>query len=80
MTTDGSFELPVSQMDLSDALGITSVHLNRTLQWMRGERLIWTHSRSVRIEDWPAMIVLAGFEALYLHPEGPRQPPPQLAA
>lgn len=29
------FELPFSQSDLSDALGITPVHLNRTLQWLR---------------------------------------------
>lgn len=68
-----TFEFPVSQADLSDALGITAVHLNRTLQWMRGERFIRTHSRSITIENWPGMIALAGFDSVYLHPEGPRQ-------
>jgi CRP-like cAMP-binding protein len=74
LMSDNSFDLPVSQADLSDALGITAVHLNRTLQWMRGQRFIRTHSRSVTIENWPGMVALAGFDPVYLHPEGPRQP------
>ncbi|HET6523168.1 MAG TPA: Crp/Fnr family transcriptional regulator [Sphingopyxis sp.] len=72
LVNDG-FELPISQSDLSDALGITPVHLNRTLQWLRGERLIRTHMRTVTIENWPEMIRLAGFSSAYLHPEGPRE-------
>lgn len=74
LVKDNTFTLNVSQNDLSDALGITSVHLNRTLQWLRGERLIRTHSRSITIENWPEMIALAGFDRTYLHPEGPREP------
>ncbi|HEY5711206.1 MAG TPA: Crp/Fnr family transcriptional regulator [Allosphingosinicella sp.] len=73
MMVDNSFHLPVSQNDISDALGITPVHLNRTLQWMRGQRYIRTHSRDVMIENWPEMIALGGFDPAYLHPEGPRQ-------
>lgn len=73
LLVDDTFHLPVSQTDLSDALGITPVHLNRTLQWLRGERYIRTHSRSVTIENWPEMIALGGFDPAYLHPEGPRQ-------
>ena len=74
MATGDSFVLPISQNDLADALGITSVHLNRTLQWMRGERLIRTHSRAITIENMAEMIALAGFDPTYLHPEGPREP------
>lgn len=74
--SDGdTFLLPVSQTDLSDALGITSVHLNRTLQWMRGERLIRTLSRTVTIENRAEMMALSGFDPTYLHPEGPRSHP-----
>ncbi len=72
---DDSFELPISQNDLADALGITAVHMNRTMQWLRGQRLIRTHMRTVTIENWPAMRELAGFDPVYLHPEGPRTPP-----
>lgn len=70
---DNSFELPMNQAELADALAITSVHLNRTLQWLRGERLIRTHARMIEIENWPAMISLADFDPTYLHPEGPRR-------
>jgi len=71
--TEGNiFPLPISQNDLSDALGMTSVHLNRTLQWMKGERYIRTHAKTMEIENLPAMMELAGFDPMYLHPEGPR--------
>ncbi|MET0375299.1 MAG: Crp/Fnr family transcriptional regulator [Rhizorhabdus sp.] len=70
---DGGFELPVSQTDLADALGITPVHMNRTMQWLRGERLIRTHMRMIWIENRAAMVELSGFNPLYLHREGPRQ-------
>ncbi len=66
------FELPVTQLDLSDALGMTAVHLNRTLQWLRKEGYIRMHSGTMSIENWPEMIRLAGFTPDYLHPEGPR--------
>jgi CRP-like cAMP-binding protein len=73
--TDGdSFSLPVSQADLSDALGISPVHLNRTLQWLRAERLIRSISRTVIIEDPVRLTEIAGFQPNYLHPEGPRAP------
>jgi CRP-like cAMP-binding protein len=75
MTSGDSFELPVSQADLADALGITSVHLNRTLQWLRRERYIRTHSKTISIENWEEMVQLAGFTSAYLHPEGPRPLP-----
>ncbi len=67
-----SFPLPVSQADLSDALGISPVHLNRTLQWLRAERLIRSISRTVIIEDPARLTEIAGFQPNYLHPEGPR--------
>ena len=72
MVKDDTFELPISQNDLADALGMTPVHMNRTMQWLRGEQLIRTHLRKITIEDMPAMAELAGFDPAYLHPEGPR--------
>ena len=54
---------------------MTPVHLNRTLQWLRKERYIRTHSKTMSIENWPAMLHLAGFTSSYLHPEGPRNTP-----
>lgn len=73
MVNDSTFELPVSQNDLADALGITPVHMNRTIQWLRGEGLIRTHMHAVTVENWKAMEELAGFDPTYLHPEGARR-------
>jgi CRP-like cAMP-binding protein len=72
MLTGDSFELYLSQTDLSDAVGVTPIHLNRTMQWLRSQGLIRTDRRTVTIENWSAMIELAGFTTAYLHPEGPR--------
>lgn len=68
-----TFPMPISQADLSDALGISPVHLSRTLQALRKDRLITMFSRTVVIEDPERMATLAGFDTTYLHPEGPRR-------
>jgi transcriptional regulator with XRE-family HTH domain len=40
LTTDHSDELPLTQEEIADALGLTPVHVNRVLQRMRREGLI----------------------------------------
>lgn len=73
MMDGNSFELPISQNDLSDALGISAVHLNRMLQSLRRDGYIRTLSRTIWIERWDDLIQVAGFTSAYLHPEGPRR-------
>ena len=51
MVEDGSFILPFTQEVLSDALGLSTVHTNRTLQQLRREHLIETHLTHVRLLD-----------------------------
>jgi len=46
-----SFVMPFTQEVLSDALGLSTVHTNRTLQQLRRERLIETHAATVRLVD-----------------------------
>jgi len=48
---DGSFVMPFTQEVLSDALGLSTVHTNRTLQQLRREHLIETHAATVRLVD-----------------------------
>jgi CRP-like cAMP-binding protein len=36
LTQDHSFDLPITQAELADAFGLSSVHVNRTLQELRG--------------------------------------------
>jgi CRP-like cAMP-binding protein len=56
----------VSQVDLSEALAITSVHVNRVLQDMRRGALIELKSQTLRILDWPRLAAMANFDAIYL--------------
>ncbi len=60
------FELDISQSNLADAIGLTSVHVNRVLQILRGENLIRTQARMVIIEDWSRLASAAGFDPDYL--------------
>ncbi|GAM96601.1 cAMP-binding proteins [alpha proteobacterium U9-1i] len=52
---DGVFDLPVSQDHIADALGITPVHVNRTLRSFRAAQLIEIERRRARILDRAAL-------------------------
>ncbi|MEL6064843.1 MULTISPECIES: Crp/Fnr family transcriptional regulator [unclassified Methylobacterium] len=59
--------MPITQNDLGDAMGQTSVHINRTLQELRGMGLITLRSRRLTIHDPIALARLAHFDSAYLH-------------
>ena len=61
------YELPMTQEQLADALGLTSVHVNRTLKTLAAEGLIERTNRSVRIPDWKKLAEIADFDSRYLH-------------
>lgn len=63
----GNFPFPVTQEQLADALGLTSVHVNRSLKVLRGEGLIRITRSDATILDWRALAHLAEFEPRYLH-------------
>lgn len=67
----GSNDLPVTQTDLADALGLTPVHVNRVLQEMRGQTLVTLRSRTLVIEAWDELLRVAEFNPIYLHLEKP---------
>nr|WP_314262226.1 Crp/Fnr family transcriptional regulator [uncultured Devosia sp.] len=74
--TDGqSFELPVSQADLADMLGTSTVHANRTLQDLRGQGLLQFEKGVVTILRWEALQDLAHFDPTYLHLHDRTLPP-----
>jgi CRP-like cAMP-binding protein len=70
------FDFPVTQQDLSDALGLTPVHVNRSLKWLRDQGYVEVARKRVVIHDWQVLAAFCAFRPLYLHPEGPRAPPP----
>lgn len=62
-----SFELPMSQEQLGDALGLTAVHVNRTLRALEEEGLIARSKRAVTVADWPRLQRAGDFNPSYLH-------------
>ena len=63
---DSSFRLPVTQLDLADATGLTSVHVNRMLRQLRSQGLVTFRSGVVDIHDLPGLEKLAEFDRSYL--------------
>jgi CRP-like cAMP-binding protein len=59
--------LPISQIDLADALGISNVHINRVLKEMRGKGLITLQGNTLVIHAWDELIRTAEFDETYLH-------------
>jgi CRP-like cAMP-binding protein len=64
-----SFEVPVTQEQLGDATGLSTVHVNRTLQDMRDAGLIVWRGKTVTIPNLEALKAAALFNANYLHLE-----------
>jgi CRP-like cAMP-binding protein len=68
--TDGlSYEFPLTQVELSECLGLTGVHVNRTLQELRRMGVIDVVSKRVTIRDWPGLQAVAEFDPSYLYLE-----------
>jgi CRP-like cAMP-binding protein len=65
-----NYELPMTQEQLADALGLTSVHTNRTLMTLASEGFISRTQRSVQIDDWTGLVKVGDFDAAYLHVNG----------
>jgi CRP-like cAMP-binding protein len=67
LTQSSSFELPINQTELGECLGLTSVHVNRTLQQLRELGHCDFRGNRVTIHDLPALKALAEFDACYLY-------------
>ncbi|HWB96447.1 MAG TPA: Crp/Fnr family transcriptional regulator [Bryobacteraceae bacterium] len=63
---NGDLELPLTQEELGEALGISTVHVNRVLQRLKIEGLIRLHGRTVTIPDVARLEAFADFEPDYL--------------
>jgi CRP-like cAMP-binding protein len=68
-THGNSYDFPLTQQELGDCLGLTSVHVNRTLQGLRKLKLIEVEKNRVNILDLKGLQALAEFETDYLYLE-----------
>lgn len=65
--TDGmSFNMPLTQELIGDALGLTTVHVNRTLRSLREDKLIKVNNKCVTLLDFDALSLLSDFDNSYL--------------
>ena len=67
LTEGTSCEFPLTQMDIADATGLTSVHVNRTLQELRRDGLIELSGKRLTIPDLDALMQVSMFNPNYLH-------------
>jgi CRP-like cAMP-binding protein len=67
LASNHHYELPMTQEQLADAVGLTSVHVNRVLKQLGEEGLIRRNRRSITIEDWERMRAAGDFNERYLH-------------
>jgi len=65
-----SFELPMTQEQLADATGLTSVHVNRVLKALETDGLISRQRRNIQFPDWRALQDAGDFSRRYLHLPG----------
>ena len=61
------FDLPLTQQDLADAVGLTSVHVNRVMKRLREDGLIEREQNTMRILDLARLCEVAEFNPNYLH-------------
>jgi CRP-like cAMP-binding protein len=67
-----SYNWPITQGEIGDALGITTVHVNRVLQEMRAEGLIELKGIRLNIPNWEKLKEVGEFNPAYLHLESYR--------
>lgn len=61
------FDLPMTQEQIGDATGLTSVHVNRKLHDLEDLGVIARDRRNLHIRDWPKLTRIGDFDAAYLH-------------
>lgn len=67
LADEAGFDLPITQQELGDLLGMSNVHVNRTLQTLREAGLIEFRSKRLTIPSVERLNAYAEFKPNYLH-------------
>jgi len=67
LTQANRCDFPLTQTELGEATGLSTVHVNRTLQELRAANLIILKDRTLSIPDLEALEEAAMFDPAYLH-------------
>lgn len=79
LVQDGMFDLPLTQTELGDTIGLNSVTVNRVLQRLRAEGLIALKRGHLTILDAERLMTISGFDPSYPHLDGARPASRQVA-
>jgi CRP-like cAMP-binding protein len=69
LASEASYDFPLTQVEMGECLGLTPVHVNRTLQQLRRMNLIALRDRRLEILDLQALKDVAEFDPTYLYLE-----------
>ena len=67
LTREDSCDFPLTQADLADAMGLSKVHVNRTLQELRSAELIILKGKILIVPNLEQLMNVGLFSANYLH-------------
>ncbi|PVE20655.1 Crp/Fnr family transcriptional regulator [Microvirga sp. KLBC 81] len=67
LARENGCELPITQNEFADALGLSTVHVNRVLQDLRRDGLIVLRGSMLEIPNWEALQAAGEFDPAYLH-------------
>ena len=67
LVKDGQCAFPITQNELADAVGVSSVHINRTLQELRAGGLIALTRGKLQVVDWEGLKAIGDFAPDYLY-------------
>jgi CRP-like cAMP-binding protein len=66
MADDNVLPFPVTQVEIADALGLSTVHVNRTMKTLAREKLINYHNHSITMLQWEKLQTAGQFDPCYL--------------
>lgn len=69
LAQNDSYDLPLTQQELAECLGLTPVHVNRTLKELRERGLVTFRDNRVTITDRRGLETVAEFDPAYLYLE-----------
>ncbi len=64
------YACPLTQYHLADALGLSSVHVNRVLRKLRDDGLVTFQKGQVTFDNYDGLVRLADFDPAYLDHTG----------
>lgn len=67
LVEDNEYQFPITQSDLADALGLSTVHVNRVLQEFRSQRVLDIRKNLVKLIDVDKVVAAGEFDPAYLH-------------